>query len=201
EIPGRLIISGIVPALYGTYRVYVVNNSDESIYKTNYRAVSDGDYELSGTPVTVQLLSEDGVSPWSGEGEDYYVFLEDSNGLAAKSSGMVSFTNGNGTVSSFSEIITGYLTITGIDPDSYGSYRVYVSNPDDPTNPEALNDTVEIGSSEERIKLSAPEGASWADTGTYDVFLLKDEILVGQTLATFKQGRASVAFSVFSLSP
>jgi hypothetical protein len=201
EITGRLTISSLNSGLYGTsYRVYVNSSYDESTYKITPAASSTSVY-INSTPITVQLTS--GGSPWPGSGS-YYVFLEDSGGnLAAKSSSQVSFTNGNGSVSSFTEI-TGRLIITGIDP---GSYQVYVHattiDTTDPTayikNPEASSENIPISQAEARINLKTLGGGSWNGTGSYYVFLENTDTttLVGQTQVSFIRGRASVSFSDF----
>jgi hypothetical protein len=153
--------------------------------------------------MTVQLSS--GGSLWTGTGE-YYVFLEDTSGNLVAKSGLVSFTNGNGTVNSFTEI-TGRLIITNIDSSSYGTYRVYVHSSDvgnDPTaytdNPAAFSYDISINQTEARIDLFAPEGSRWTGTDSYYVFLENitgTATLVGQTQVPFIRGRASVSFSDF----
>jgi hypothetical protein len=206
EITGRLTITDSV--LSGSYKVYVVNDADnESTYKSNYRAAFNSTTYIDGTLRTVQLTTSNG-SLWADTG-NYYVFLEDSSGNLAAKSGSVSFRNGNGTVSSFTEI-TDRLIITNIDSSSYGTYRVYVHDSDvgnDPTaytnNPEAFSGDISINQAEARIDLDASGGGSWTGGGYtgayYYVFLENTDttIPVRSAQVRFTRGRGSVSFSAF----
>jgi hypothetical protein len=169
-----LIFTGINSRLYGNYRVYV-SSGNEDTYNTGYLAKSDSTVSIQPPVARVNLTENGSAGRWTGSGS-YYVFLESNTyNLKARSSSPVSFSDGNGTASSFIE--AGRLTISINNSSLYGDYWVYISSGNEITGPTdilaASNTSVTINSSTfTTVDLTASSSSRpWTGTGSYYVFL------------------------------
>jgi hypothetical protein len=97
-----LKITNITDSLYGTWRVYIHSRSTNSP-SSSYVASSSSSVSIGSSTGSTAIvpLYNNSSSQWTGSGgSSYYVYLADnSSPTTIKSSGPITFTSGNGTIS------------------------------------------------------------------------------------------------------
>jgi hypothetical protein len=92
---GRLTVTNISSGLYGSYSVYICSSGSLTNPSSNYSA--SGNVTINSSTGVIDLYGGSG-SQWTGS-ESYYVYLVDgSNQIAAKTTGLVYFSNGSAEI-------------------------------------------------------------------------------------------------------